>query len=77
MRVAEKRWGEISIKQQGDRKNQFDKTRSFSLIQTDSHYDIDQLKVLLELLIALTEDYSAVELTQKLRRMKHKDGQEG
>jgi hypothetical protein len=34
MKIAQKRWGEVTIKKQGDKKNKFDKTLSFSVEQT-------------------------------------------
>ena len=66
MRVAQKRWGEITIKKQGDGKNRFSKTRSFSIEDTLHEYDIDQLKRMLEMVVNLTQKYEFKALMTKL-----------
>ncbi len=64
MRVAQKRWGEVTIKKQGIGKNRFDGTKSFSVEPTEKDYTIDQLKDILETVIDLSEklDYGALKM---------------
>ncbi len=38
MKVQKRRWGEVTIKKQGEGKNNFDKTKSFSIEQTETNY---------------------------------------
>jgi len=57
MRVDTGRWGEITIKKQGKKKNKFDQTKSFSIINTEHEYSINELKDILEITINLTEKY--------------------
>jgi len=59
----------VSIKKQGEGKNQFDETRSFSIVQTRNHYGMDELKEILKLTVNLTEIYEAKELERKLSSM--------
>lgn len=59
----------MSIKKQGEGKNQFDETRSFSIVQTRNHYGMDELKEILKLTVNLTEIYEAKELERKLSSM--------
>jgi len=66
MKVAIKRWGEVTIKKQGDQKNQFDKTMSFSIQRTKHEYTIDQLKELFTLVVNLSERYPFDNLRKKL-----------
>lgn len=58
MRVATKRWGEVTIKKQGEQKNQFDKTKSFSIQKTKHEYTTEQLKELFTLVVNLSEKYT-------------------
>lgn len=76
MRVVEKRWGEVSIKKQGEGKNRFDETRSFSIVQTKNHYEMGELKDLLELTVNLTEIYEAKELKRRLGSLLKQGGDE-
>jgi hypothetical protein len=69
MRVAEKRWGEVSIRKQGERKNRFDASKSFSVLSSNGEYDIDDLKEILEIAVNLTEVYEFKELKSKLKSM--------
>lgn len=69
MRVLKKRWGEVSIKKQGAQKNQFDKTRSFSIVQTNPEYTIDALEDVLEMAVNLTEHYEYRQLIAIMRNM--------
>jgi len=62
MKVANRRWGEVTIKKQGGKKNKFDQTKSFSIIKSDHEYSIEELKEVMELVVNLTEKYSYKEL---------------
>lgn len=66
MKVINQRWGEVTIKKQGIRKNQFDTTKSFSIQKTKNEYNIEQLKTLFERVVNLSEKYTFEELKQKL-----------
>ncbi len=57
MRVQNKRWGEVTIKKQGDRKNKFELTKSFSIELSAHECDIAQMKDLLETVVNLTQLY--------------------
>ncbi len=70
MRVQTKRWGEITIKKQGSGKNKFDETKSFSVEQTTTNYDIEQYKEILELVTNLTEMYKPEKLKELLSNLK-------
>jgi len=74
MHVDSKRWGEVSIKKQAKEggKNNFDSTRSFSIINSPNHYDINQLKEIYEIVTNLTEKYSFDELKKILINQKGK-----
>lgn len=54
MKVQEKRWGEITIKKQGEGKNNFDKTKSFSIEQTETNYTLEEYREILKLITNLT-----------------------
>jgi hypothetical protein len=69
MRVMKRRWGEITIKKQGEGKNQFDQTRSFSIEQSPFECDIDQLRELSILLVELTQLYDFDTLRAKIRAL--------
>ncbi len=66
MKVATKRWGEVTIKKQGDAKNQFDKTKSFSIQVTKHEYTIEQLHELFTLVVNLSERYPFDDLKKLL-----------
>jgi len=66
MKVMAKRWGEVTIKEQGRQKNQFDKTKSFSIQRTKHEYTIEQLKELFTLVVDLSERYAFDDLKKKL-----------
>lgn len=66
MRVTAKRWGEVTIKKQGEQKNQFDKTKSFSIQKTKHEYTIEQLKELFTIVVNLSEKYTFDDLRKKL-----------
>jgi len=64
-----KRWGEVTIKKQGERKNIFDKTKSFSIIKTNYEYTIEELKEIFELVIELTEKYKFREMKEIFNKL--------
>jgi hypothetical protein len=66
MRVMSKRWGEVTVKKQGQRKNQFDHTKSFSIESTPYEYDASQLKEVLEAVVNLTQRYDFDTLRSKI-----------
>ena len=66
---SETRWGEVTIKKQGGKKNQFDKTKSFSVLNSQKNYDIDDFKDILELTTDLTETLGVQELKKELNNL--------
>ena len=66
MKVANKRWGEVTIKQQGEKKNKFDQTKSFSIENSEYKYDIDQLKEIFIIVTNLTGKYKYLDLKKLL-----------
>jgi len=62
MRVDTGRWGEVTIKKQGEKKNKFDQTKSFSISNSNYNYSIEELKDIFESITNLTEKYSYKEL---------------
>jgi hypothetical protein len=73
MRVANKRWGEVTIKKQGEEKNKFDKTKSFSIIESKNEYTLEQLKGIFEMVTNLTDNYTFEELRRILKNLKGQD----
>ncbi|KAF5437743.1 hypothetical protein C5S35_02520 [Candidatus Methanophagaceae archaeon] len=73
MRVANKRWGEVTIKKQGEEKNKFDKTKSFSIIKSKNEYTLEQLKEIFEMVINLTDNYTFEELRRTLKNLKGRE----
>jgi hypothetical protein len=73
MRVSVKRWGELQIKKQGNGKNNFDSSRSFSIINTKNEYTLDELKTIYEIVTNLTEKYRYDELKKLLMESKECD----
>lgn len=73
MRVANKRWGEVTLKKQGEEKNKFDKTKSFSIIKSKNEYTIEQLKEIFEMVINLTDNYTFEELRRTLKNLKGRE----
>lgn len=70
MRVATKRWGEITIKEQGlNGKNKFDKTKSFSVDETSNNYSLLEYWQILKIVTNLTGDYSFRTLKKKLEKL--------
>lgn len=70
MRVANKRWGEVTIKKQGEEKNKFDKTNSFSIIKYKNEYTLEQLKEIFEIVTNLTDNYTFEELRRILKDLR-------
>ena len=70
MRVDIGRWGEVTIKKQGKAKNKFDKTRSFSIVNTKHEYTIDQLHEIYTILTNLSEKYDFNELKNELIKIR-------
>lgn len=70
MKVAEKRWGEVTIKKQGNKKNKFDKTLSFSVNQTETNYSIEEYFEILKIVTDLT---GAIKFNE-LKAILHKHG---
>jgi hypothetical protein len=66
MRVLKQRWGEITIKKQGEGKNKFDSTKSFSIEQTETNYSLEQYFDILRLATDLTEKMSFGKLVDSL-----------
>jgi len=63
MRVAKKRWGEVTVKRQGERgKNHFDKTRSFSIEEAGKNYSLEKYLEILKIVTDLTQEMSYKEL---------------
>ncbi len=79
MRVDSRRWGEVSIKKQGKEggKNNFDSTRSFSIVSSPNLYDINQLKEIYELVTNLTEKYSFQDIKKILISLHGADQDDG
>jgi hypothetical protein len=73
MRVANKRWGEVTIKKQGEEKNKFDKTKSFSIIESKNEYTLEQLKGIFEMVTNLTDNYTFEELRRILKNLKGRE----
>ena len=66
MRVDTGRWGEVTIKKQGEKKNNFDQTKSFSIINSNYNYSIEELKEIFEITTNLTEKYTFKDLKKEL-----------
>ena len=66
MRVDTGRWGEVTVKKQGEKKNNFDQTKSFSIINSNYNYSIEELKEIFEITTNLTEKYTFKDLKKEL-----------
>jgi hypothetical protein len=67
MKVLQARWGEVTIKKQGLKgKNNFDKTKSFSIIKAGEEYDIEEYTEILRLITDLTQKYDYNSLKKKI-----------
>jgi len=67
MRVAGTRWGEVTIKKQGEGKNVFDKTKPFSIVNTSKNYSLEEYFELLRIITNETENISFQELKNKIK----------
>ncbi len=76
MRVLKERWGEITIKKQGQGKNNFDKTKSFSIAQTNLNYSIEEFKDVLEITTDLTEVLTYKKLKEMLKLLGGENGKQ-
>jgi hypothetical protein len=70
MKVREIRWGEITIKKQKGKKNEFDKTKSFSIDPLGHNYTLEEYFEILRMVTDLTEKCSYQELKKKLESLK-------
>ena len=70
MKVVEKRWGEVTIKRQGEKKNKFDQTKSFSIEQTETGYDIESYIEILKIATDITQYIDFEALKENLSDMK-------
>ena len=68
MRVQKKRWGEITLKKQGEGKNNFDKTKSFSVEQTETNYSLEEYLEILKTATNLTNKIPFKELKELLTK---------
>lgn len=62
----ESRWGEVTIKKQGKQKNDFEKTKSFSITNEGKLYSIDEYKNILEIVTNLSYSKSYSQLVKCL-----------
>lgn len=69
MRVQKRRWGEVTIKKQGEGKNKFDVTKSFSIEQTTTNYTLEEYKDILMFITNLTEKKNYKELRKILSKI--------
>lgn len=72
MKVSGIRFGEVQIKKQGTKgKNNWDKTRSFSIEETSTNYSLEQYRDILELVTNLSEKIEFEDLKNKLEKIKN------
>ena len=72
MKVATGRWGEVTIKKQGTLKNKFDATKSFSIMNTNYEYELEQLSDIYMIVTDLTEKYDYNDLKKVLSSLRRK-----
>jgi hypothetical protein len=70
MRVAKPRWGEVTVKKQGEKKNIFDKTKSFSIEESPYEYTLEEMREAYKLVTDLTQKYKSEELKEILERLR-------
>jgi len=70
MKVQEKRWGEITIKKQGESKNKFDVTKSFSIEQTNTNYTMEEYLNILKISTDLTNKINFNKLKKLMIKLK-------
>ena len=68
MKVQKRRWGEITLKKQGEGKNIFDKTKSFSIEQTETNYTMEEYLEVLKIATDFTNKISFKELKEILNK---------
>lgn len=68
MKVQKKRWGEVTIKKQGEGKNNFDKTKSFSIEQSETNYTMEEYLDILQTATDLTNNIPFKELKERLNK---------
>ena len=73
MRVAKKRWGEVTIKKQGERKNKFDKSKSFSVAKSKYEYTLEEFREIFKMIVELTKKYKSGELKEVLKKLEERD----
>jgi hypothetical protein len=69
MLVSTGRWGEVTIKKQGESKNIFDKTKSFSIMNTTNEYTLEQLHEIYTIVTNLSEKYKFNALKNGLKNL--------
>jgi len=69
MRVIEKRWGEVTIKKQRSKKNEFDGTKSFSINQTETNYSIEEYLEILKISTNLTKELKFKKLKSEINKL--------
>jgi hypothetical protein len=69
MKVSGKRWGEVTVKEQATGKNNFDKTKSFSVEQTETNYSIEEYREMLKITTDLTSKMKFEELKRRLEKL--------
>ncbi|MFA6074118.1 MAG: hypothetical protein WC758_08425 [Candidatus Woesearchaeota archaeon] len=72
MKVCKKRFGQVIIQKQGNGgKNDFDKSKSFSIEQTESNYSLEQYQEILKFATDLTEKINFKDLIKKLKQIQN------
>ena len=66
VRINNLRWGEVTIKKQGSKKNDFECTKSFSVENQGNIYTIEEYKEILEVATNLTHNLKYKDLLKKL-----------
>ena len=74
MRVATKRWGEVTIKKEGKEKNKFESTKSYSIISSNKIYKIEEYYEVLRKVTELTDIFDFQQLISKLNSISDKNG---
>jgi uncharacterized protein YpiB (UPF0302 family) len=74
--VASQRWGEVTVKKQAGAKNEFDGSKSFSIVDVVHEFSLEQLRVILERAVDLTQTYDFSQLLAILDEMKKKGAKE-
>lgn len=69
MKVSTPRWGEVTIKKQGEGKNKFDCTKSFSIEQTENEYSIEDYIEVLKIATNLTKNHKPKDVLKALTKL--------